>query len=128
MALKNQPFGGRAVEILGAEAFAEAKREITSWSGYAPTPLVPLAGPGWGFQPRPLADGVLLRWRQFLSLEVPSDRALPANDWPGRTRCPQSALVTAIKSQQQGGCGCGGKHTALPLTRAHHSLPEAVQG
>ena len=39
LALKNQPFGGRAEEILGAEAFAEAKREITSWPGYAPTPL-----------------------------------------------------------------------------------------
>ena len=44
LALKNQPFGGRAEEILGAEAFAEAKREITFWPGYAPTPLVPLAG------------------------------------------------------------------------------------
>ena len=43
-ALKNQPFGGRAEKILGAEAFAEAKREITSWPDYAPTPLVPLAG------------------------------------------------------------------------------------
>ena len=43
LALKNQPFGGRAEEILGTEAFAEAKREITSWPGYAPTPLVPLA-------------------------------------------------------------------------------------
>ena len=44
LALKNQPFGGRAEEILGAEAFAEAKREITSWPGYAPKPLVPPAG------------------------------------------------------------------------------------
>ena len=47
--LKNQPFGGRAEEILGAEAFAKAKREITSWPGYALTPLVPLAGMAGAF-------------------------------------------------------------------------------
>ena len=44
LASKKQPFSGRAEEILGAGAFAEAKREITAWPGYAPTPLVPLGG------------------------------------------------------------------------------------
>ncbi len=44
LASKKQPFSGRAEEILGAGAFAEAKREITAWPGYAPTPLVPPAG------------------------------------------------------------------------------------
>ena len=44
LALKSEPFGGRTAEILGAEAFAEAKREITAWPGYAPTPLLPLSG------------------------------------------------------------------------------------
>jgi len=44
LALKNAAFGGRAAEILGAEAFAEAKREISVWPGYAPTPLLPLSG------------------------------------------------------------------------------------
>ena len=28
LALKSEPFGGRTAEILGADAFAEAKREI----------------------------------------------------------------------------------------------------
>ena len=32
-------------------------------------------------------------WRQFLSLEVPSDRALPSEDRPGRTRCPHTAAT-----------------------------------
>ncbi len=44
LALKGQSFGGRTAEILSADAFAEAKREIAAWPGYAPTPLVPLAG------------------------------------------------------------------------------------
>ena len=44
LALKNAPFGGRTEEILDAASFAEAKREISAWPGYAPTPLVPLAG------------------------------------------------------------------------------------
>ncbi len=44
LASKNAAFGGRAEEILGAAAFGEAQREITAWPGYAPTPLVPLAG------------------------------------------------------------------------------------
>jgi len=44
LALRNAAFGGRAEEILGAEAFAEAKREITVWPGYAPTPLLPISG------------------------------------------------------------------------------------
>ncbi|MDP6588258.1 MAG: diaminopropionate ammonia-lyase [Alphaproteobacteria bacterium] len=44
LASKKQPFAGRAEEILGAAAFAEAKREITAWPDYAPTPLVPLGG------------------------------------------------------------------------------------
>ncbi|MDA0229363.1 MAG: diaminopropionate ammonia-lyase [Proteobacteria bacterium] len=44
LALKNAAFGGRAAEILGAEAFAEAKGEITVWPGYAPTPLLRLNG------------------------------------------------------------------------------------
>jgi diaminopropionate ammonia-lyase len=44
LASKKQPFAGRAEEILGAGAFAEAKREITAWPDYVPTPLVPLAG------------------------------------------------------------------------------------
>ena len=44
LALKSEPFGGRTAEILGAEAFAEAKREITAWPGYAPPPLLPLSG------------------------------------------------------------------------------------
>ena len=47
--LKNQPFGGRAEEILGAEAFAKAKRETTSWPGYAPTPMVLIAGMAGAF-------------------------------------------------------------------------------
>jgi diaminopropionate ammonia-lyase len=44
LALKDAFFGGRTAAILGDEAFAAAKREITAWPGYAPTPLVPLAG------------------------------------------------------------------------------------
>jgi diaminopropionate ammonia-lyase len=44
LASRAAPFGGRAGEILGAAAFAEAEREITAWPGYTPTPLVALAG------------------------------------------------------------------------------------
>jgi diaminopropionate ammonia-lyase len=44
LALKNTAFGGRAAEILSADAFAEAKREIAAWPGYAPTPLLKLDG------------------------------------------------------------------------------------
>ena len=44
LASKAAPFDGRAEEILGAAAFADAMREITAWPDYAPTPLIPLAG------------------------------------------------------------------------------------
>ena len=43
-ALRGAPFGGPTAVILGDDAFAAAKREIAAWPGYAPTPLVPLAG------------------------------------------------------------------------------------
>lgn len=44
LALNSAQFGGRAAEILDANSLAEAKREITVWPGYAPTPLLPLNG------------------------------------------------------------------------------------
>ncbi len=44
LASRVEPFAGRAGEILGAAAFAEAEREITAWPGYTPTPLVTLNG------------------------------------------------------------------------------------
>lgn len=38
------PYGAARAAVLSAEGFAAAEREITSWPGYAPTPLVALPG------------------------------------------------------------------------------------
>jgi diaminopropionate ammonia-lyase len=38
------PYGAARATVLSAEGFAAAEREITSWPGYAPTPLVALPG------------------------------------------------------------------------------------
>ncbi len=39
-----RPYGSTERQILNAAAFRTAKAEITTWTGYAPTPLVPLPG------------------------------------------------------------------------------------
>jgi len=38
------PYGASQREILNRAAFVAAQSEITSWPGYAPTPLIPLPG------------------------------------------------------------------------------------
>lgn len=44
LASRTAPYGLREQEILSEAAFDDAKREITAWPGYAPTPLVALPG------------------------------------------------------------------------------------
>jgi diaminopropionate ammonia-lyase len=41
---RSRPYGGSELAILGGKAYLEAKRTITAWPGYAPTPLVALPG------------------------------------------------------------------------------------
>ena len=43
-ATADAPYGAARAAVLSAEGFAAAEREITSWPGYAPTPLVALPG------------------------------------------------------------------------------------
>ncbi len=41
---RSRPYGREELAVLGGKAYAEAKRIITGWSGYAPTPLLSLPG------------------------------------------------------------------------------------
>jgi len=41
---RSRPYGSAELAVLGGKAYAEAKRIITSWPGYAPTPLLSLSG------------------------------------------------------------------------------------
>ncbi|MFQ5985339.1 MAG: diaminopropionate ammonia-lyase [Alphaproteobacteria bacterium] len=43
-ARRNTPYGPSQAEVVNSHAFAEARAEITSWPGYAPTPLLALDG------------------------------------------------------------------------------------
>jgi diaminopropionate ammonia-lyase len=43
-AAADAPYGAGCAAVLSAEGFSAAEREITSWPGYAPTPLVALPG------------------------------------------------------------------------------------
>ena len=43
-AAADAPYGAARAAVLSADGFAAAEREITSWPGYAPTPLVALPG------------------------------------------------------------------------------------
>lgn len=43
-AARNEPYGALRAAVLNAAGFAAAEREIASWPGYAPTPLVALPG------------------------------------------------------------------------------------
>ena len=56
------------------------------------------------------------------------DRALPAEDRPRRTHHAQSALVTPLGVNSRAVAVAAANKHALPLTRAQHALPEAVQG
>lgn len=40
---RSMPYGGAELAVLGGKAYVEAKRIITSWPGYAPTPLLSLS-------------------------------------------------------------------------------------
>ncbi len=44
LASRARPYSSVERKILNAESFQTAKAEITTWTGYAPTPLVPLPG------------------------------------------------------------------------------------
>jgi diaminopropionate ammonia-lyase len=43
-AIRSRPYGSEERAVLSREAFDEARAEISSWPGYAPTPLVALPG------------------------------------------------------------------------------------